>query len=367
MIGNKQQGSVMSNKKLAILGLVAAGMVLWAIVQSNISNRPAGGVAPGATLLQGFDPAAIGSIVLQVGGNTVTLARQGGSFVVLEKDKYPAKTSQINNLITSCLDIRTAELITRDKANFAELGVSDDKPNKTVTFLKPDKGMIAGILIGKAGADVPGTYVRLASSDRVYLSTNEPPLFPAAMDYVDRGLTEVKREDIVMVRGEGPDGSYVIMNEPDRGAVLANIPAGKRAKINWVDQVFTALTKLTFDDVKKDSGNLKFDKTYVCQLKDSTVYTISLKSQGEKTYAKCAADFMDKSAVVKKSTVESDAELKAKEAKLLARDKALDFVKKTQGWIYEIPQPTAKSLTIKFADLIEDESAGPLDAKGMKK
>ena len=167
---------------------------------------------------------------------------------------------------------------------------------KTVKFLKPDKSIIAGILVGKAGKDTQGTYVRLVSSDKVYLSTNVPPLQTAAMDYIDRILTEVKREDIVTVRAEAPDGSCVITNEPDRGAVLANVPAGKRAKTNWVDQAFAVLTNLTFDDVKKDPGNLKFDKTYVCQLKDSTVYTISLTSKDGKTYAKCAADFMDKSA-----------------------------------------------------------------------
>jgi hypothetical protein len=356
----------MSHKKLAILGIVAAGMVVWAIVQSNISIRPVGGrVAAGASLLQGFDPAAIGSIVLQADGNTVTLSRQGGSFVVVEKGNYPARTNQINYLITSCLDIQTAELITSDKANFAELGVSDDKPGKTVKFLKPDKSIIAGILVGTSGKDTPGTYVRLVSSDKAYLSMNGPPLQTAAMDYIDRTLTGVKREDIVMVKGDSPDGSYVIMNEPDRGVVLTNVPAGKRAKPNWLDLVFAALTNLTFDDVKKDPGNLKFDKTYICQLKDSTVYTLSLASKDGKTYAKCTADFMDKSAVIKKSGVESNAELKAKEAKLLARDQASDFVKKTQGWVYEIPQPKARSLTINFAELIEDESAKPADAKSV--
>jgi hypothetical protein len=358
----------MSHKKLAILGIVAAGMVVWAIVQSNISNRPAaGGVAAGATLLQGFDPAAIDSIVLQGDGNTTTLLRQGGGFVVAEKGYYPAKTKQINYLITSCLDIQTTELITNDKANFAELGVSDDKPRKTIKFLKPDKSLIAGILIGKDGSEAKGTYVRLVSSDKAYLSINVPPLQTAAIDYIDRVLTEVKREDITMVRSDSPDGGCVIMNEPDRGVVLTNVPVGKRAKTNWVEQTFAALTNLTFDDVKKNPGNLKFDKTYVCQLKDSTVYTISLTSQGEKTYATFAADFMDKSGVIRITGVESKAELEEKEAKLLARDKAADFVKRTQGWVYEIPQPTAKVLTIKFADLIEDEPAKPYDPNSAKK
>ncbi len=357
----------MSYKKLAILGIVAAVMVAWAIVQSNISYRPVDdGVAAGATLLQGFDPMSIGSIVLQAEGNTVTLVRQGSGFVVVEKDSYPARTNQINHLITSCLDIQTTELITSDKANFTELGVSDDKPGKIIKFFKPDKSIIAGFIVGKAGNDTPGTYVRLISSDKVYLSTTVPPLLVSALEYVDRTLTDVEREDIDTVRGDSPDGSYVIMNEPVRGPVLMDVPAGKRAKPNWLDLVFSALTNLTFDDVKKNPGNLKFDRTYVCQLKDSTVYTISLASKDGRTYAKCAADFTDTSAVLKKSGIESAAELKAKEAKLLARDKAADFVKKTSGWIYEIPKPKARSLTISFPEMIEDEPAKPLDPTGGK-
>ncbi len=358
----------MSNKKLAILGIVAAGMVVWAILQSGISNRPAVGAAAGANLLQGFDPGTIGSIVLQGGGNTVTLLRQGGSFVVVEKSKYPASIKRINDLITSCLDVQTAELITSDKANFSELGVSDEKPEKTVKFLRPDKSIIAGIHVGKAGKDSNGMYVRLVSNDKAYLSMNVPTLSTDAIDYMDRILTEVTREDILMVRMEGPDGSYVITKEPNSVAVLTNIPAGKRANTNGVAQVFSALTNLTFDHVKQDSGNLKFDKTYVCQLRDSTVYTIGLKSQGEKTYAKFTADFTDKSGVIKKMGVESNAELKEKEAKLLARDKVADFVKKTQGWVYEISQPTGKNMMLKFVDLIEDEPpAKPADPSSTRK
>jgi hypothetical protein len=358
----------MSRKKLAILGIVAAGMVVWAIVQSNISNRPViVGVAAGANLLQGLDPAAIGSIVLQAEGDTVTLVRQGGDFVVAEKGKYPAKTSQINNLITSCSDIQTAELITSDKANFAELGVSDDKPLKAVKFLKPDKSMIAGILIGKGSKDTQGTYVRLVSSDKAYLSTKALWLPTAATDYIDRILSDVKYDDIIKVSADAPDGSYVIVKEQNGGAVLMNIPAGKRAKSNEVLQVFSALSNpnLMFDDVKKDPGNLKFDKTYICQLKDSTVYTIHLSSKGNKTYAKWTADFTDKSGVQKKASIESKDELKAKEAKLLARDKAGDFMRRTQGWVYEIPESTAKSMTMRFADLIEDEPRTPAEPSKM--
>jgi hypothetical protein len=356
----------MSNRKLVILGIAAAAMIVWAVVQSGISKRLAGGpAASGAYLLQGLEPSSIGSIVLQADGNTVTLARQGNSFVVIEKDNYPAQTGQINSLITSCLDIQTNELITSNRANFAELGVSDDKPEKLIKFLRADKSTIAGIIIGKVSNDTPGTYVRRLASDNVYLSANAPWLQTGAMDYIDKNLTTVKREDIVKVSVTGPDGGYVIKSE-GKGNVLENVPAGKKAKASDVDQVFVALLNCPFNDVKKDAGDLNFDKTYVCQLKDSTVYTFNLASKNNKTYAKCTADFMDKSEVLKKTTQESEAELKAKEAKLLARDKADAFAKKTQGWVYEIPDWKAKNLTMKFADLIENEPNKPADANSVK-
>ena len=352
----------MSNKKLVILGIVAAGMIVWAAVQSGISKRAAGGPATGgAYLLQGLDPAAIGSIVVQADGNTVTLARQGSNFVVVERNNYPVQTRQINSLITSCLDIKTDELITSNKANFADLGVSDDKPEKSIKFLKLDKGVIAGILVGKTSKDTPGSYVRLLSSDKVYLSTSVPWLQTTPMDYIDRNLTDIKREDITKVSVTAPDGSYVIKGTGGKGETLENVPAGKKEKLSDVDQVFVALTNCPFDDVKKDAGDLNFDRTYVCQLKDSTVYTFNVAAKDSKTFVKCTADFADKREVLKKTTQESEAELKAKEAKLLARDKAEAFAKKTQGWVYEVPEWKAKNLKMKFADLVENEPNKPAE------
>jgi hypothetical protein len=352
----------MTNKKLTVLGIVAAAMAVWAVVQSQIANRTAGGTVAGASLLQGIDPATIGSIVVQADGNTVTLSRMENNFVVVEKENYPAQTSQINHLITSCLDIQTSELITYDKGNYAELGVGDEKPEKAVKFLTADKKLIAGVVIGKAAKDTQGTYVRRMSDDKVYLSTNAPWLQTTAMEYIDKKLTDVDRTNIVKVSVAAPDGSYMITNDPNRGVVFENIPAGKIAKTNEVEQALTAITGIQFDDVKKDTGAITFDKIYICRLKDSTVYTLNLAAKDGKTYAKCSADFMDKSLVTKDINVqESDAELKAKEAKLLARDKADAFAKKTQGWVYEIPEYKAKNLTIKFADLIENEPNKPAE------
>ncbi len=80
----------MSDRKLTILGIVAVFMVIWAVVQSRVSNRPKVETDGPAYLLWGLDPADIDSIVLKTSEETVTLKRQQRGFVVVNKDNYPA-------------------------------------------------------------------------------------------------------------------------------------------------------------------------------------------------------------------------------------------------------------------------------------
>src|SRR4030043_128909 len=98
----------------------------------------------------------------------------------------------------------------------------------------------------------------------------------------------------------------------------------------------------------------------MCRLKDSTVYALRIAQKDGKTYVSCVAEFTDKTPVEKAPVdqggkVESEEELKKKEAKLLARDNATKFTTKHQGWVYEIAEWKAKNLMKELADLIGDE------------
>lgn len=357
----------MSDRKLTILGIVAVLMVIWAVVQSRISSRPRTQPDAPAYLIQGLDPVHISSIVLGAGENTVTLKRQrqGGRFVVLNKDNYPAKAGEINNLLASCLDIRTGELYTDDAANHKDLGVAEEDAGNVVKFFRPDSSLLTGVVVGKTkGQDATslvepgqGTYVRLLPGDKVYLAPKAPSIKSRAIDYIQQQLISVKRESIESVTVASPDGEYTLKaKEDDKGIVLENIPAGKKLKSNDSESVFTSLANLRFDDVKKKSGELTFDRKFVCRLKDSTIYTVKIAKQDDKTYVTCSAEFTDSTLVTEREIRDAnDAELKQKEAKLLARDRAKAFSVKHHGWVYQIADWNAKNLTKKLSDLIEDE------------
>ncbi len=358
----------MSNKKLTILGIVAVVMVLWAVVQSRISNRPGAEPDRPVYLIQGFDPSGVDSIVIGTGEDAFTLKNQRGNFVVADKDNYPAKTSEINSLITKCLDIQTSEFVTDNPANHEDLEVTEEKARSVVKFMKadPNSSLLTGIVVGKTKELGQGTYVRLlssntASSNKVYVTSNARWFGGGEMNYIDQELIAVKKEDIKSVTVSLPSGPYTLATkEGSQDVVLENIPAGKKLKSSEAQSVFTALTSLRFDDVNKISPDMAFEKQYMCRLKDSTVYALRIAQKDDKTYVNCVAEFTDRTPVEKASIdqggeVESEEELKKKEAKLLARDNATIFTTKHQGWVYEIADWKAKNLTKELADLIEDE------------
>jgi hypothetical protein len=259
-------------------------MVLWATVQSRVSNRPKAAADGPVYLIQGLDPAGIGSIVLGTGEETVILKRQQGGFVVAGKDNYPAKTSEINSLISKCVEIKTSAFITDNPGNHEDLEVTEEKARSVVKFMtpEPNSAVLTGVVVGKTEELGQGTYVRLLSSDssisnRVHVASNVPWFSDGAANYLDQELISVTGDDILSATVSSPGGNYTLKKEGDGDdIVMENTPAGKKLKNSDASSVLTALTGLKFDDVKKTSSGLTFDREYVCRLKDSTVYTLKI-------------------------------------------------------------------------------------------
>lgn len=351
----------MSNGKLFVLGIIAVLMVTWAVVQSRVSDRKEAEPGGPVYLVQGLNTADIGSIVLGHGEDAVTLKRSRRQFVVVNKDNYPAKASEINNLISKCLEIQTTEFVTDNPANHEDLEVTEEKARTLVKFLKsdPNSTLLTGIVIGKSKESGQDSYVRLLSKDdsvnnKVYIASSVPWFNDQAINFIEQELISIKRDDIEMVTVSLPSGEYTLKTEPNStNIVMENIPADKKLKSSDAQGVFTALTSLRCNDVKKQPDDLTFDKKYVCRLTDETEYTINIAAKDDKMYITCSAVYTG----VRPTSIrtdESEEELKVKEAKLLADDNAKEFTAKHQGWIYEIAEYKAKNLIKEFSDLLED-------------
>jgi len=349
----------MSDKKLAIMGVIAAAMTAAAILISLAGQSQQTTNLVIGPLVGGLDVDTVAKIAIsgEKGTQKVTLAKVDGRFAVAEKDNYPASAKKVNELVNACLDIRTAELCTEDPAFHADLGVSDQTAKSQVTFSDSQDKPIVGVLISENQKDSQGAYVRMASENKAYLTTQAPWINSKPMDYIDNQLLQVDSKKITEVAVTDPNNkTYTLKGEKDGEVVtLAEMPEGKQFKAADYRRVFTALTSLTFDDVtlKEKLQGLIFGWQYVCTLSDSTVYTLKLAKKDNKTYLDIAVVFTDTSKVVKEQGVESEAQLKEKEAKLLARDAADTLGKKTAKWFYVIPDSKAGDLTKELNALIE--------------
>jgi hypothetical protein len=391
----------MSNRNLLMLGLAAVIMVTLAVIASHLSGTAATSQGTGAGyLIQGLDPDRITSITIEGGGEYITLNKLGKNFVVANKDNYPAKIDEINRVISICLDIRTARFYTDDPANFKDLGVTEENAHVAVKFFKADSTLLTGVIVGNMKEHTQGiAYVRRAGDNKVYETAAQIPwIKKRAIEYTDQQLVNIKWQDInsLTVSGPSADGETLpivlkrsgnelyVLRFADGGntITLDNKPEGKKLKKDVVANILEAIESVKFDDVNAavnaaDSNNgpghnLKFDHRFDCRLNDSTVYTFrfgklaagGLAKDGEngstgspsKWFARCTALFMDQSEVtMTKGVTESQAELKKKEAKLLARDAADEFAEKHKGWVYQLPPVKAKNMTKPLAELLEDE------------
>lgn len=350
----------MSGKKLTLLGIVAVLISILAVMQSRISNKPQAGAVGVAYLIQGLDPGDITSIVIGTGDEATTLNRQGKGFVVANKDNYPTVNKEINKLITSCLDIQTTELYTNDPYNHKDLEVTEQNAGTVVKFAGADSKLLTGIIVGKSKEQGSGNYVRRMGDDNVYVVRKTPRIKNKPTDYINQKITSVNRADIELVTVTSSNEVYTLKtDEDDNFIVIPNIGEGKKLKKSEADSVFGALSYLNFEDVKsraRASKDLVFDRKYSCKLKNSTVYTIQIAQKEGKFYTSCDAEFTDKTPITKKQGIaESQEELKKKEAKLLAQDKAKEFSATHKNWVYQIPEHKAKNLTKPLSNLLEAE------------
>jgi len=350
----------MSTKKLAILAVVAVVMVILAVTQSRHSVGPKPSSVVSTYLIQGLDPQDIGGITIGKGDKAVKLQRQGKGFEVANKDRYPADAKQINDLIANCMDIKTTQLVSSNPANHTDLGVTEDKAKNVIQFFKfvdNKEVLLTGLMVGNSKEGGQGTYVRLATSNDVYLTPNVPWIRDNATDYVDQELLSVKTEDLDSVTVIWPHGRYVLRKKTEGDAFeMANLPEGKKLKESDARTVATAAGSLRFDDVKKGPDtSLDFSRQFVCKLKDSTLYTLRIAQKDSKTYVTCHAEYTDPNKILMDPTkVDSKEELQKKEAKLLAQEKALKFAARHTGWVYEIPSWKAGYLIKDVNDLLED-------------
>ncbi len=352
----------MTNKNLFVLSIVAAVTLIWAVVQSQVASsrakRPQRALFEDSYLIQGLNLAAISSIRIGDGEEPLTLLRQGDRFTISSKDDYPADTQTINRLLIELTDIRVTELVTDNEQNHASLKVAENDAEGIIRFFDRDGNTLLGVAIGsqhsvKGGSGPSHRYVRLLSSPDVFLAEGVPDVSDSALDYLNKELLKLEDDKIVQIETAPAAGPAYVLQRSQNGAEssyrLDELPEGRELDDGQAASIFSAFANIRLQEVRKAGEwvqNLEALSSAACLLENELAYRIELLKQDEKFYARLSAEFLGDGTIVKENRVESDEELKVKEAKLLALDTAESVTQFHQGWIYEIqPWKAEKLLT----------------------
>jgi len=113
----------MNNIKLITLAIIAIITTGAAVYLSTAEKSPITDPTKPKFLIGNIEPSIIDTIVIGTGDEAITIKRKGNKFVVTNKDNYPAKASEINELIAKCVDIQVTEMYTDNPDNHKDLGL----------------------------------------------------------------------------------------------------------------------------------------------------------------------------------------------------------------------------------------------------
>lgn len=335
----------MQLRSLLSLAVVTVVLVVLAIIVLATGDR---GVSRAASGERAFPALAaklgdVSSVTVSRNGSTMTLIRDGDSWLVAEKGNYPANAAKISQIVRAMADLTLVEPKTQTASLYPRLEVEDPGNGKSALISIKDKsgGALAEAIVGKRrydrlGAGNDGVYLRKPGEAQSWLArgtldpTGEPP------SWLDRQIVDISEKNIAKVTLTQADGSKLVIGRaaPDAKFAVEDAPADTKFKSeSTISGPAQALETLDLDDVKP-AGELP--------VPDKDVVTASFTTFDGLTVDLRLMEHDKNNWVAISATGSGSAEAEAKK---------IDG--KVSRWTYAIPAYKANLLKTKLADLSE--------------
>jgi hypothetical protein len=251
----------MSSRMLVTLLAALAVLVALAIAVS-LSQRPA---ADGGLLLPGLKAQVndIDRITVRAGGNrtVATLERRQDSWVLAERNAYPADLGKIRRNLIALAEAKILEEKTSNPELYGRLEVSDIE-KKDAAGVRLDLGTgqaLTGVIIGKTG--VGGgerAYARRAGEPTSWLVSGSFDTSAETADWLDRSVLDIQagRIHAVTISHPGAATLRIEKSTPEAQDFTVNgVPAGRELSFPGAgNSIGAGLSGLTLDNVEPAAG-----------------------------------------------------------------------------------------------------------------
>lgn len=320
-------------------------LVLAAIFAVVSGDRGVSRAAPGERAFPALAAKLgdVASVAITRNGSTLTMIRDGDSWLVSEKGKYPANAEKIRQLVLALADLTLVEPKTENSDLYPRLEVEDAGKGKSALVVVKGKagGAVAEAIVGKRrydrlGAGNDGVYMRRPGDRQAWLARGSLDPSGEPSSWLDRRILDISEKQIAKVALIQPDGARLVISRsaPAEKFTVEDAPADAKFKSEATTSgPATALETLDLDNVEP-RGDLPVPE------KEATNASFT-------TFDGLAVDLKmfehDKANWVAISAAGSGA----------AETEAKKIDAKVSRWTYAIPGYKANLLKTKLADLLE--------------
>ncbi|MBL7663401.1 DUF4340 domain-containing protein [bacterium] len=385
------------NKKtlIKLAGTLVALVVLYFIFAPTEKQDIAGAI------LSALEPNKVSRIQIDQGENKLELSVKDKNWVVTSRGDYPADSSKIRALLVRLAEVNTDQLVTRNKKNHLNLGVTDEdvKAGKSkVTLYDPAGKVLSGLYIGNArnkGSGegefslgvILGQYVRAVNSDDVYVIPEPVTAVAKPNHWLDTTLTDIIANKVETIEQKsGADVQFVVKRdfqvEPGKpGMFKLTVPpvADRKVKENILIQLRSGLEAFRFEDVipagDPSAQSLIFDRSTKYTLTDGTIYIVKTAEYDSKFFAKIEVGFSEEAITATKErhqvkldqSQQAQAQVSASsssssssgdtnllpEPKYTTAEESAKLNAQFFKWVYQIPKFGVEKFRYAQADLFE--------------
>jgi len=196
----------------------------------------------------------------------VTVAREDGTWRILEQGGYPADTGRVREFVLSLAELKLVEAKTADPDRYARLGVSDvsdaESEATRVRLLDREGGVLADVLIGNertSGTGTPMVYIRPGTEARAWLALGRVDDVQRAAAWADNTIIDIGADRIQEIHLTGPDGKVLEIRrtgeDEEKPFELVNMPEDREfATFYTLNEITDGLAKLNFEEVRSING-----------------------------------------------------------------------------------------------------------------
>jgi hypothetical protein len=208
---------------------------------------PRGGeVQAGEALLADLDTTQVTRLIIDdADGNSITLVKSGGIWVLTDADDYPALADKIEEMLQNLAKIETNRLITQTAASHERLGVAADEYERRIKIEGP--GGESAVLYVGTSSGVSATHVRLEGQDEVFLTgeINSFEVDASPSNWIDTSFLSLPGDQVTGMILENANGNFEFEKDGVNGEwSLIDMPEGRELDSSKVTSLANQLSNL---------------------------------------------------------------------------------------------------------------------------